>query len=208
MTTAGGGWIHLALDDNDGVIVGSRSDGNPWYKCDDDAARFYWDLTEDDIPSDYFVGSLVEVPLGYKHPLSGDAIDPRGIAALRPILGELHSSSRMVATTGDNDGGEWQQGSNGGLEVYVVSAAGDWVLLTPGGGGNCGGGGWPSAGSETGFYLWGSSAEDAEVAGDTGLEDGDWSLGMGEVLPVAVQLVVSSGGGVSFGFEGSSFRVR
>ena len=208
MTTDGGGWIHLALDDEDGVIVGSRSEDNPWYKCDDDAALFYSELTEEDLPADYILGSLLEVPLHYKHPVTGTLIDPQGIAALRPTLGELHSSSRMVATIGDNDGGEWQRGSNGGLEVYIVSAAGDWVLLTPGGGGDCGSGTWPSADSQTGFYLWGSTTEDAQIAGDTGLEDASWSLGLGEVLPVSVQLAVFTGGGVSFGFEEASFRVR
>lgn len=210
MTTDGGGWIHLAIDDDDGVIVGSRAEDNPWYKCDDDSARFYSDLTEDDLPADYLVNSLLEVPLGYKHPVTGAVIDPRGVAALRPIVQELHSSSRMVATISDNDGGEWSQGGSGGLEGYIVSASGDWILLTPGDGGDCGAGAgsWPGEGSETGFYLWGSAAEDAQIAGDTGLETADWSLGLGEVLPVAVQLAVFTGGGVSFGFEHSSFRVR
>lgn len=208
MTTDGGGWIHLALDDNDGVIVASRSEDNPWFKCDDDAASFYADVTEDDLPYDYIAGSLVEVTLGYRHPSTGALIDPRGLASLRNHLTELHPSSRMVATTGDNDNGDWQGGGNGGLEVYIVAADGDWILLTPGAGGDCGAGSWPSAGSETAFYLWGSSSEDSQVAGDTGLEAADWALGPGEVLPVAVKLAVFTGGGVSFGFETASFRVR
>jgi hypothetical protein len=208
MTTDGGGWVHLALDDADGVIVGSRSEDNPWHKCDDDAASFYVDLTESEIESDYFANGLIEVPLAYSHPATGELIDPLGIAALGRRVSELHPSSRMVATIGDNDGADWPGGSNGGLEVYIVTATGDWLLLTPGAGGNCGGGTWPSAGSETGFYLWGSSSQDAELAGDTGLEDADWALEEGQVLPVAVQLAVFTGGGVSFGFEGRSFRVR
>jgi hypothetical protein len=208
MSTEGGGWIHLALADSDGVIVASNSEGNPWYKCEDDAAAFYEGLTEDDLTADSLGSRLVDFPLSYIHPLSGSPVDPVGLDALRPILSELHSGSRMVATIGDNDGGSWQDGSDGGIEVYIVTATGDWLLLTPGSGGDCGGGSWPSSGSETGFYLWGSSSADAEVAGDTGLEAAEWSLGAGQVLPASVQLAIFTGGGASFGFEQPSFRVR
>ncbi|MEE2830323.1 MAG: MopE-related protein [Myxococcota bacterium] len=211
MTTDGGGWIHLAVSDADGVIVASRAEDNPWHKCDDDSAAYYQGLTESEIEADYFPnGNVLDIALSYVHPETGDPIHSRGLDALRPRLTELHSSSRMVATVADNDGGDWQGGGNGGLEVYIVGADGEWRLLTPGSGGDCGAGGnsWPAAGSESGFYLWASESEASAIAGDTGLEEADWALGPGEVLPISVQMAVFTGGGVSFGWEQRSFRVR
>ena len=211
MTSDGGGWIHLALADSDGVVVASRAEDNPWDKCEDDSADYYQGLTEDELPEDLIAGGYVlDVELDYVHPETGAPIDPRGLDSLRPRLSELHPASRMVATIADNDGNDWQNGAGGGLEVYIVGSGGDWRLLTPGVGGDCGAGqgSWPSADSQTGFYLWGSDPDDAEVAGDTGLEGADWVLAPGEVLPISVQMAVFTGGGVSFGWEQRSFRVR
>ena len=36
------------------------------------------------------------------------------------MLTELHPTTRMVATTGDDDNNSWQDGAGGGMEVYVV----------------------------------------------------------------------------------------
>jgi len=114
----------------------------------------------------------------------------------------------MVATIGDNDGGNWQESGGGGHEVYVASSQGDWLLLTPGRGGDCGGGTWPSSGSETGFYLWASDDDDSAIAGDTDLDAANWALSPSHILPSAVELIVFTGGGVSFGYETQTFAVR
>jgi hypothetical protein len=210
---AGGGWIRLALDDADGVLVASNSTGNPWDKCDDDSAAAYQFVDhEDDLAEDFAPGGsfLAEVVLGYVDPDTDQAYTEAELGALRATVTELHPDSRMVATIADNDSGDWQGGSGGGLEVYVVGAHGGWLLLTPGVGGDCGGGsGWPSAGSETGTYLWSSDPAGSEALGDTGLDDP--ALGALEpaaVLPVYAELAVYTGGGVSFGWETEVFRLR
>jgi hypothetical protein len=210
MSTEGGGWIQLQLDDNDGVIVASSTLANPWLKCDDDAARFYQGLSEDEISEDRVAAghSAQEAALRYRNPDTGEVLGDAETGALRRHISELHPQSRMVATIGDNDGGNWQEGGGGGLEVYIALADGRWRLLTPGSGGDCGGGSWPSAGSETGFYLWSSDPARSDVAGDTSLTSADWQLERGEILPTAVHMMVFTGGGVSFGFEQQTFAVR
>ena len=210
---AGGGWIRLALDDSQGVLVASNSSGNPWHKCDDDSAAAYGFVDhEDDLDEDYAPGGsyLAEVVLGYVHPETDEVYAGWQLDGLRAAVTELHPDSRMVATIADNDDGDWQGGTGSGLEVYVVGADGDWVLLTPGVGGDCGGGsGWPSEGSETGVYVWSSEASGSEVMGDTGIEASAMgALEPAAVLPVYAELAVFTGGGVSFGWETEVFRVR
>lgn len=213
MTDAGGGWIRLALDDADRVLVASNSSGNPWDKCDDDSAAFYLFVAhEDDLEEDFAPGGsyLAEVELGYLNPDTGVAFTAAQLDAMRAVVTELHPVSRMVATIGDNDGGDWQGGSNGGLEVYVVGAEGEWHLLTPGAGGECGGGDdWPVEGSRTGSYLWSSDPDGSVAFGDTGLEDPALgALAPAAVLPVLAELAVYTGGGVSFGWATDVFLVR
>ena len=211
MSTEGGGWIRLQLDDEDGVFVASRTPDNPWHKCDDDAATWYEGLTESEMEEDVIVdpATVVEVTLAFLNPETGELLEPRALQALRSRVSELHPENRMVATIGDDDGGTWQDGGNGGLEVYIVTATGDWILLTPGTGGDCGGAsGWPSSGSQTAFYLWSSDPAASEVHGDSGLDAADWSLEGSAVLPVSVQLAVFTGGGVSFGWEQQVVKLR
>ncbi len=212
MTDAGGGWIRLSLDDEDRVLVASNGSDNPWHKCDDDAAAFYLFAGEHDLAEDWAPGHsyLAEVELGYVHPDSGLAYTAAQLWAMRAAVTELHPVTRMVATIGDNDGGDWQSGSGGGLEVYVVGAEGDWHLLTPGAGGECGGGDdWPTEGSQTGSYLWSSDPDGSVAFGDTGLEDAALgALDPAAVLPVYAELAVFTGGGVPVGGGIEVFLVR
>jgi len=213
MSSDGDGWIELQLDDSDGVIVASYSTDNPWHKCDDDAATYYQGTTEDDLLEDLVAdtGFAHQRALRYRHPGTGALLSEAAVSALRSHINHLHPDSRMVATIGDNDGANWQEdGEGGGIEVYLAAENGNWRLLSPGRGGNCGSGSgsWPSAGSETGFYLWGSEEDDSEVAGDTNLDTADWVLEPSEILPSAVHLMVFTGGGASFGYERQTFSVR
>ena len=41
MSTDGGGWIELALDDDDNLIMGQNDANNPWLKCADDSAKHF-----------------------------------------------------------------------------------------------------------------------------------------------------------------------
>jgi hypothetical protein len=213
MTDAGGGWIRLAVDDDDGVLVASQQAGNPWDKCDDDSAAFYLFVQdEDDLPEDIVPGHsfLAEVPLGYVNPDSGEVYGDEAVAAMRTVIDELHPVTRIVATVGDDDNGTWQDGGGGGHEVYAVGSDGTWVLLTPGSGGDCGGAtGWPSAGSQTGTYLWSTDPSLSGTVGDVGEEPLELgALPREALLPVYVELAVYTGGGVSFGWATDVFLVR
>jgi hypothetical protein len=206
-----GGWLRVALEDGDGVIVAENSETNPWHKCDDDAAAPYRHIAgEESVVADWSAGNVQwMVPLGYTHPDGGAPYSPRQLEALRAPLRELDPATRLVATTGDDDSGDWQDGTGGGHEVYIVRADGDWRLLTPGTNGECGGAsGWPTAGSRTATYLWASDPADSEVWGDVGTAVRPGSLDEGDLLPPFALLVVSTGGGVSFGFEDRVARLR
>ncbi len=210
MSGDGFGWIELQIDDSDGVIVASYSTGNPWHKCDDDAASYYEGLSEEELEEDLAADTNFAHyrPLRYRHPGSSVPLSEANTSALRAHISQLHPNSRMVATIGDNDGGDWQNSGGGGHEVYVLDEDGTALLLTPGRGGDCGGGTWPSSGSETGFYLWASEASNSAVSGDTNLDSADWELPPSQLLPSAVQLMIFTGGGASFGYEQATFRVR
>ncbi len=214
MTDDGGGWIRLALDDADGVLVVSRAEDNPWLKCADDAAfNFVHIGHEDDVVEDVVLeaSALVAFDVGYAHPDSGEPYLPSQIEALRPVLGELHPGARMVAVAGDDDGGDWQDGGGSGLEVYVEGSGGDWFLLTPGRGGDCGGqpGDWPADGSVSAHYLWASDPDSSATMGDVGEDPFEMGgVPATHVLPVSVQAAVFTGGGVAWGYNADVFRVR
>ncbi|MCO4773651.1 MAG: hypothetical protein KDA24_26700 [Deltaproteobacteria bacterium] len=209
---SGGGWLLVTLQDADGVIVAENAADNPWHKCDDDAAAPYKHVaSEDAVVADWSSGSVVwEVDLGHMHPDGGTPYTSRQLDALRAPLTELDPQTRMVATTGDDDNGNWQDGSNGGHEVYVVRGDGDWTVMTPGTNGECGGGGgsWPTAGSRTATYLWATDADDSEVWGDVGNARRPGRLRPEDLLPQFGVLVVATGGGVSFGYEDRVARLR
>jgi len=207
-----GGWLRLSLADADGVIVGENSAGNAWYKCDDDtASRYQWIDGEDSVTPDFSPGGSFQlgVDLVFAHPDSGETYTPAQVDGLRAPLVELDRSTRLVATTADDDGGNWQDGSGGGHEVYIIRSDGDWTLLTPGTNGECGGAsGWPTEGSQSAFYVWSTDWRYSSHAGDTGDIVHLASLDPGDLLPLQVYLAVQTGGGVSVGFEERVFRVR
>ncbi len=211
MSTDDGGWIQLAVLDSEGVTVATRSDDNPWNKCADDGTlHFLAAPDEDEVTPDFSGSAFFEAEPSYGHPDGGDPYTARQLSALRAHVGELHTSGRMVAMVGDDDGGDVQGGGGGGLEVYALTADGDWFLLTPGSGGDCGGAdGWPSSGSQSSWYLWSTDAAISQVDGDVG--DPEPELGglpAGAVLPVAVELGVFTGGGVAWGYSVPVIRVR
>jgi len=206
------GWLRLSLD-GDGVLVGEHSAGNAWDKCDDDTAAFYgWVDHEDALTPDHSPGGTFQlaVDLVYVHPESGEPYTPDQVDGLRAPLTELDPTTRMVATTADDDGGDWQNGSGGGHEVYIVRADGAWTLLTPGTNGECGGAsGWPAEGSRSAYYLWASDVRYSGLLGDVGEDVGPMGrLYPGDLLPVQAYLAVQTGGGVSVGYEERVFRVR
>ena len=207
-----GPWIHLALDSSDGLLVASKSPTNGWDKCDDDAARFWpWlggeDATDVDSAPDWNYTLMHDAV--YVSPASGTVLHDDGLLALSAHVTELHPDEQLVALTADNDGGDWQGGTGSGLEVYAVGADGTWHLLTPGSGGDCGGGSsGPTPGGESAFYLWASEAGGSQTAGDTGLLEPLGALPAGAALPVRFVLAVHTGGGVAVGWTGGGFRVR
>ena len=213
MDTEGGGWIQMSLEDSDNVLVAGYSNGNPWHKCDDDAAQFFdsipWDGAADE---DIFSTAYRPVPvvLEYSNPLTGTVYTAGEVSAIRTLISELAESTRVVATTADDDNWSYQDTLLYGHEVYAYDEAAVPLVLTPGTNGNCGGGAnWPLNNSESAFYLWSTSAASSEVAGDTGLSASDLgALPLSHLLPVSLDLVVATGGGVSFGWEDAAFLVR
>jgi hypothetical protein len=131
------------------------------------------------------------------------------MTALRGTINELHPSQRMVALTGDDDNLDWQGGSGGGLEVYLIGGDGSWTLLTPGSGMDCGGGSWPREDSLSSIYRWSSDPDLSTASSETGLADADLGgLGPQDLLPEVVFLAVHTGGGVAFGWDSEVIRVR
>lgn len=207
---AGGGWLLVTLDDEDGILVAESSAGNPWHKCDDDSAAGYQHVaSEEGVVADWSDGNTQWMAdLRYTRPDGGEPYTARQLEALRAPLSELDPGTRLVATTADDDSGDWQEGTGGGHEVYIVRGDGDWTLLTPGTNGDCGGGTWPSAGSEGAIYLWATDDSDTEFWGDVGDVVRPGRLRPEDLLPPTAVLVVSTGGGVSFGFEERIARLR
>ncbi len=205
-----GGWLLVTLNDEDGILVAENNVENPWHKCDDDSAAGYQHVSsEEDVVADWSSGNTQWMAeLGYTRPDGGDPYTARQLDALRAPLSELDPSTRMVATTADDDSGNWHEGTGGGHEVYIVRGDGDWTLLTPGTNGDCGGGGWPSADSEGAIYLWATDDSDSEYWGDVGDVVRPGRLRPEDLLPPFAVLVVATGGGVSFGFEDRVARLR
>lgn len=95
------------------------------------------------------------------------------------------------------------------MEVYIVTGDGDWIVLTPGTNGECGGGDWPATDSETAFYLWSTDSGESTTDGYVGEDPVTLgALPSSGILPRTVFLAVYTGGGVSFGWETDIFLVR
>jgi hypothetical protein len=207
-----GPWVVLALDSSDGLLVASNSAANGWDKCDDDGAAFWPWVDEGDVVPDSApeASHTLLHDAAYVGPGEGGRIEGGPLRALSAHVQELHPDDRLVAVVADDDGGDWQGGGGSGLEAYAVGADGTWFLLSPGSGGDCGGGpgSWPRPGSESGFYLWSSDAWASEALGDTGLSEPLGALPAGATLPVRFVLAVHTGGGVAVGWTGPTFRVR
>ena len=210
MSTDGGGWFQLQLSDSESLLMAENTSVNNWQKCDDDSAKHFDWISEADVDADY-TGTLdQEVDLSYLNPLAGEAYTPGQVDAIRSAIEELSITTRMVGMTVDDDNGDWQNTMMSGHEVYIMGASMMWTLLTPGNDGECGGSdGIPLTGTSAGYYLWHSSAAGSEVDGTTGLTNADLTgLGIGDLLPHKVRLVVQTGGGVAFGFEKEVLLVR
>ncbi len=207
-----GPWVQLALDSSDALLVASKSDTNGWEKCDDDAAALWPWVTEAEVALDSSpdANHTLLHDASYVGPVSGAVLSGDALLALSAHVDQLHPDDRLVAVIGDNDSNDWQGGTGGGLEAYAVGADASWTLLTPGVGGECGGGApdWPRPGSESGYYAWSTDAAGSQASGDTGLEEPLGALPARAALPVRFVLAVHTGGGVGVGWSDTSFRVR
>ena len=116
----------------------------------------------------------------------------------------------MVALTADDDGGNYQAGAGWGHEVYIEDARSNWVLLSPGTNGECGGSsGWPSRNSRSAIYYWHTTDAGSEQAGQTGINNAAMpALEAKDLLPERVRLEIHTGGGAAFGFAQRNFLVR
>jgi len=210
MSTDGGGWFQLQLDASDSLYMAQNTAVNNWAKCDDDSAKHFDWITEANVVADAEGTLDQQFDLAYLNPQTGMPYTAGQVDAMRSAIEELSVTTRMVANTADDDNGDWQNTMMSGHEVYIMGASMMWTLLTPGSDGECGGSdGVPIPGSAAGYYLWHSSAAGSVVDGQTGLTDADLTgLGIGDLLPSKVRLVVQTGGGVAFGFEKEILLVR
>ncbi len=211
MTTDGGGWMQMEMVDGDGVLMAEYDASNPWRKCGGNSAQYYGGSNESSVSPDRSGSNDHRITMQYRNPASGAVYTDAQIAALRTIVSTLHPSTRIVATTSDDDNGNYQSDGSGGHEVYARGVSNVWTLLTPGEDGECGGStGWPASGSASGYYLWSTTASQSQVAGQT---TGATSASLGALdvdllLPREVRIVVDTGGGASFGWEQPQFLVR
>jgi LruC domain-containing protein len=211
MSSNGGGWMRFEMVDNDGVLMAEYDASNPWRKCGGDSAQYYSGVSEGQVSPDRSGQSDFRITMQYRNPASRAVYSDAQVAALRTIVSNLHANTRIVATTSDDDNGNYQNDGNGGHEVYARGVSNVWTLLTPGEDGECGGGtGWPASGSSSGYYLWSTTAAQSVVAGTT---SGATSASLGALdsdllLPREVRIVVDTGGGASFGWEQPVFMLR
>ncbi|MCP4873373.1 MAG: hypothetical protein GY898_32175 [Proteobacteria bacterium] len=210
MDTDGGGWIVVGLDDTDSLLVGTNANSNPWDKCADDSASPYsWIAGEASVSEDYFGSVTTTVVPDYLNEASGSAFCPE-LADLRAHATQLSDTTRMVGQTADADGGDYLVDGYG-HEVWVYNADGDVFEVTPGTNGQCGHStGWPWGGSESDFYWWSTSGDANAATGDNGGFDETTmaALPSSFVIPTEIDLVVATGGGVSFGWESELFLVK
>ena len=123
----------------------------------------------------------------------------------------LHTATtRMVTVTSDDDGMSYQDGSSGGMEVWIRTETGSFTVITPGTAPNCGGGAGSYNQGPSAYYLWSTTASDCAVSGDTGGYSASSMGGLSSdlVIPYEVRLSIWTGGGVSFGWEEQVFLVR
>jgi hypothetical protein len=210
MSVDGGGWIQLSLADSQSLLMAENAVDNPWTKCADNSAKHFAGIAQTEVIADVEGNGDHVFALSYLNPLTEEVYSEAQIAALRSVIDELSTTTRMVAVTADDDAGDWQTTMTAGHEVYIRGASMSLVLLTPGEDGDCGGGAgnYPLGGSESGFYLWHSTAAGSATDGTTTGAGSLPGLGIGDLLPVEVQLSVHSGGGVAFGWEKPIFLVR
>jgi hypothetical protein len=211
MTSEGGGWFQLSVNDSDQVLVAQQATTNPWTKCDDDGAMYFGSVAgEAAAASDMDTGGYHVFPVGYLRPSDGAVYSSEQLDGIRSLVDELHPDTRMVAVVADGDYGDWHNGDSSGHEVYVGSNT-DLQHLTVGVNGDCGGtSGFPTPGSGSGFYLWHTDASQTAVDGDTdGTVAGDLGALPGDlIIPPEVHLVVYTGGGAAWGYEQAVFGVR
>ena len=214
MTSDGGGWVELSLDNPDRAVVGEYSSSNPWHKCADDAAKHFSTIsgdtsaTPESSPNDHHT---YETELNYLNPFLDEQYTDPEMTALRSLASELHSDTRMVTLTADDDNNDYHNTNNSGHEVYILDDSNNWQWMTPGEDGECGGSsGWPAGGSETGFYLWHSTDAESVVDGQTGRADDSTLDGLSPdaLIPHKVRLEVRTGGGAAMGWEKEVFKVR
>jgi hypothetical protein len=212
MTTDGGGWVELQLNDSDSALVYQYSTSNPWRKCADNGVKhFSWLATEGAVTVDGSVGyAVTDVSLTFLQPSTGTVYASTEVDGLRGMVTELSSTTRMVAITADDDGYSYQAGAAYGHEVYATDGSGTWTVLTTGTNGECGGAtDRPSGGTQSAFYLWSTTAADSAVDGTTGVTSASLGgLDPALILPTQVRMVVYTGGGVVFGWEDETFLVR
>ena len=148
--------------------------------------------------------------LSYTNLANNQPFSEGQMTALRAQVTTLATSTKMVATTSDDDNYSRQVAGGVGHEVYVRTAQGQWLLLTPGTNGECGGGAgsWPAGGSRHAGYYWHTTANQSQPYGTTGINAARWARCQLLRFCPRARLEVHTGGGVTFGYAKQTFLVK
>ena len=201
MTTEGGGWVKLEMNNSQQIFMAQYSTSNPWLKCDGDSAEHNSWLVEADVVADSSGSRVADFDVSYIEPTSRLIMDEADINEIRGMITTMAQSTRLVSVISDDDNGNWQNDGSGGHEAYVADVDGNYFLLSPGESGNCHGAtGWPTAGKYSSYYLWHTSDSASVLDGQVSITD-IGALPTEFILPAGVRLVVDTGGGSSVGYE-------
>jgi hypothetical protein len=195
MTTDGGGWIALELDQANQIYIHSYSSTNDVYKAGDDGNGLeidnYTHLTSNP-PHTLSYGGDHTIALSYINPATSANFSVAQLTAIRGIIDRLSTTTRMIALTSDDDNGV------PGHVVGIYDVDDNYLELTPGFSGN----------DIWGAWKWNTTnGGGTSVLGSTGTPaPGD--LPTEYIIPKTLFLDENTGGGMMWGYENAQFLVK
>jgi len=195
MTTDGGGWIALEIDQTNQIYIHSNSSGNNVFKAGDDGDGLeidnYTHLTSNPSHTLSYGGDHT-ITLNYINPATSANFSAAQLTAIRSIIDRLSTTTRMIALTSDDDN------NTPGHIVGIYDVDDNYLELTPGYSGN----------NNWGAWRWNTTVGGgSSVLGSTGAPaPGD--LPTEYIIPKTLFLDENTGGGMMWGYENAQFLVK
>lgn len=195
MTTDGGGWITMELNQTNQIYIHSYSSTNDVFKAGDDGFGLeidnYTHLTSNPAHTLSYGGDHTVV-LSYINPATAGNFTAAQLTAIRGIIDRLSTTTRMIALTSDDDN------LTPGHVVGIYDADDNFLELTPGYSGN----------ENWGAWKWNTTAGGGtSVLGATG-SPAPGDLPAEYIIPKSVFLDENTGGGMMWGYEDAQFLVK